>query len=253
MASPRVGRRLGLIVWLFVGIVVALLALVAYSVNLLSSGRALVAAESAWSKSQKDAIFYLKRYALDRTDPDFHAFERAIAVPLAMRRARQELSKPQPDSSSVRADLVHAGSHPDDVDGMVSLALRLRRFANMHEANELWVRSDAVIDEIAALGRRIRAEDKDASEAGTRQALYEIDRLNERIVPHQNQFAEALGEALRAVKDLLLVGMLVFSAAILLIAVGVSRRFLRQSEAHQQMLRDNEAQLRSLIVTAALT
>ena len=72
MASPRVGRRLGLIVWLFVGIVVALLALVAYSVNLLSSGRALVAAESAWSKSQKDAIFYLKRYALDRTDPDFH-------------------------------------------------------------------------------------------------------------------------------------------------------------------------------------
>src|SRR5436190_24053050 len=117
---PR-GRKLVLIVWLFVGIVVALLALVAYSVNLLSSGRALVAAESAWSKSQKDAIFYLKRYTLDRTDPDFSAFERAIAVPLAMRRARQELSKPQPDLGAARADLVRAGSHPDDVDGMVSL------------------------------------------------------------------------------------------------------------------------------------
>ena len=37
------GRKLVLIVWLFVGIVVCLLALVVYSVSLLSSGRALVA------------------------------------------------------------------------------------------------------------------------------------------------------------------------------------------------------------------
>jgi diguanylate cyclase (GGDEF)-like protein/PAS domain S-box-containing protein len=239
-------------VWLFVGIVVALLALVVYSVNLLSSGRALVAAESAWSKSQKDAVFYLKRYALDRTDADYRAFERAIAVPLAMRGARQEMSREKPDLDAVRADLVRAGSHPDDADGMITLAWRLRHFSQMHEANEMWARSDAVIDELAALGRRIHAEDKDAGEARTRQALYEIDRLHERIVPHQYRFSEALGEALRAVKDLIVVGMMIFSAAILLVAVGVSRRFLTQSEAHQRTLRENEAQLRLLIESAPL-
>jgi len=248
----RVGRRLGLIVWLFVGIVVALLALVVYSVNLLSSGRALVAAESTWSKSQKDAIFYLKRYALDRTDSDYRAFERAIAVPLALRSARLEMANAQPDFDAVRAYLVRGGSHPDDVDGMVDLAWRLRRFGQISDAMVLWERSDVVIDELAALGRRIRAEDKDAGEARTRQELYEIDRLHERLIPHQNQFSEVLGEALRAAKDLLLVGMLVFSLAILLIATAVSRRFVRQSEAYQRMLSDNESQLRDLIESAPL-
>ena len=103
MVSIRVGRRLGLIVWLFVGIVACLLALVVYSVSLLSSGRALVEAESAW-----------------------------------------------------------------------------------------------------------------------------------------------------AGKDLLLVAMLVFSSAMLLLAIGVSRRFLLQSEGLQRTLRENEAQMRGLIESAPL-
>ena len=252
MVSIRVGRRLGLIVWLFVGIVVCLLALVVYSVSLLSSGRALVAAESAWSKSQKDAIFYLKRYALDRTEADYRAFERAIEVPLAMRNARQEMAKAQPDFALVRNALVRSGSHPDDVEGMIALAWRMRNLGPMREANALWARSDAVIDDLAALGRRLHTEDPDASEARTRQALYEIDRLHERIEPHQYQFSEALGDSLRAGKDLLLVAMLVFSSAMLLLAVGVSRRFLTQSESLQHTLRENEAQVRGLIESAPL-
>jgi diguanylate cyclase (GGDEF)-like protein/PAS domain S-box-containing protein len=252
LGSIRVGRKLGLIVWLFVGIVVFLLALVVYSVSLLSSGRALVAAESAWSKSQKDAIFYLKRYALDRTEQDYRAFEREIAIPLALRAARLEMARPHPDFALVRAALVKGGSHPDDVEGLLSFAWRLRNFGPMREANALWVRSDAVIDELALLGRRIHADNPDAGEARTRQELYEIDRLHERIVPHQDEFSEALGEALRMSKDILLTVMLVFSSAMLLLAVAVSRRFLAQSDDLQRSLRDNEAQMRSLIESAPL-
>ena len=44
MVNEGSGRKLVLIVLLFVGIVVCLLALVVFSVSLLSSGRALVAA-----------------------------------------------------------------------------------------------------------------------------------------------------------------------------------------------------------------
>jgi diguanylate cyclase (GGDEF)-like protein/PAS domain S-box-containing protein len=243
---------LTLIVWIFVGIVVCLLALIVYSVNLLSSGRALVAAESAWSKSEKDAIFHLKRYALDRTEEDYRAFQAALAVPLAMRAARHELAKPDPDFERVRRELIKAGTHPGDVDGMVKLGWRLRNFGHMQEANALWARSDAVIDDLAALGRRLRAEDPDAGEARTRQALYEIDRLHQRIQPYQYRFAESLGEALRVGKDILLFGMLIFSGAMLLIAIGVSRRFVLQSENLQRTMQENETQLRSLIESAPL-
>ena len=252
MVSIRVGRRLVLIVWLFVGIVVCLLALVVYSVSLLSSGRALVAAESAWSKSQKDAVFYLKRYVLDRTDEDFRAFERALEVPMALRRARSEMAKPAPDAGLLRRELVKAGNHPEDIDGMVKLALRIRDFAPMREANTLWGRSDAVIDDLVRLGERVRAEDPDAGEARTRQALYEIDRLHARILPYQDHFSTALGDVLRSVKDVLLFGMLAFSGAMLLVVVGVSRRFVTQSEKLQRTLQENETQLRGIVESAPL-
>ena len=47
---------------------------------MLSSGRAFIAAESEWSKAQKDAVFYLTRYATERSEGDFEAFQRAMRV-----------------------------------------------------------------------------------------------------------------------------------------------------------------------------
>src|SRR5258707_1133527 len=78
-AIPR-GRRLVVIVWVFVAIVVTLLTAAVYSVELLSAGRAFVGAEGQWSRSQKDAAFYLSRYALTSDDADYKSFERALAV-----------------------------------------------------------------------------------------------------------------------------------------------------------------------------
>ncbi len=101
-AIPR-GRRLVVIVWVFVAIVVTLLTAAVYSVELLSAGRAFVGAEGQWSRSQKDAAFYLSRYALNSDDADYKSFERALAVPNADRRARIELSKADPDYNVARA------------------------------------------------------------------------------------------------------------------------------------------------------
>ena len=90
------GGRPVLIVWLFVGIVVLLLGLTIYSVELLGSGRAFVAAEGVWSKAQKDAVHYLSRYTIDRSEDNFQAFERAMAVMDGDRRARNELLRGSP-------------------------------------------------------------------------------------------------------------------------------------------------------------
>ncbi len=250
--SPPRGRRLVLIVWLFVAIVVCLLALVVYSVNLLSSGRALVAAESAWSEAERDTTFYLKRYALDRAEEDYRAFERAIAIPIAVRRARVEMLKPRPDLDLVRRELVKGGNHPDDIDGMVQLAYMLRSFGHMQEAIALWKQSDRPIDALVAMGPRLRAEGPDAGEARTRQALYEIDRIHAQILPYEERFSEAMGDGLRAGKALLITAMIVISGLLLLIAIGVSRRFLAQSERLELTLRENEGQLRDLIESAPL-
>src|ERR1700674_2925326 len=98
---PR-GRRLVVIVWVFVAIVVCLLTAAVYSLELLAAGRAFVGAEGLWSRAQKDATFHLTRYALDGNEADLKAYERAIAVPRGDRQARLELTKPDPDYSAAR-------------------------------------------------------------------------------------------------------------------------------------------------------
>src|SRR5512141_2189795 len=112
---PR-GRRLVVIVWLFVGIVVCLLTAAVYSVELLAAGRAFVGAEGQWSRSQKDAGFYLTRYALRGLEDDYRAFERAIAVPQGDRRARIALLKEEPDFAAARAGFLEGRNHPADID-----------------------------------------------------------------------------------------------------------------------------------------
>src|SRR5215467_2931483 len=84
------------IVWLFVGIVIFLLGLTVYSAHLLSAGRAFVAAESHWAKSQKDAVLYLTRYAMDRSEDDYEAYRRSMGVLDGDQLARIELMKPDP-------------------------------------------------------------------------------------------------------------------------------------------------------------
>jgi len=248
---PR-SRKLVVIVWLFAGIVACLLVLVAFSVSVLSTARAVVAADSAFSLAQKDAIFHLKRYALDRTEEDYRSFERAIAVPLALRRARIELAKPQPDLEVAKRELEQGGNHPDDVASMAWLAYRLRELPLMQEALARWARLDAPIDELVRLGERVKSEGADVSEARTRQDLYEIDRVHAELAPNQEQFSEALGASMRTGKALLLAAIFVISALLLLIAIAVSRRFVAHSEKLQATLRDNEAQLRNLIESAPL-
>src|SRR5512135_2791555 len=94
--APVRARPVG-IVWVFVGIVICLLALTVYSAHLLSSGNAFIAAEGAWSKAQKDSVFYLTRYAADRSEDDYDAYRNAMAVIDGDRLARSELLKPDPD------------------------------------------------------------------------------------------------------------------------------------------------------------
>jgi hypothetical protein len=216
------GRRLVLVVWLFVGIVICLLAVVVYGVSLLSSARAFVVAEGHWSKAQKDAIFHLKRYALDHREDDWKAFQREMAVPLGVRTARMEFLKPKPDLEAVRKGLLQGRSHPEDIDGMVELYYRLRGLDAMQEAIALWRRSDPHIDQLAEIGRRLK-ENGRPGPAQTRKALADIDAIHARISPHQDEFSARLGALQRTAKRALIVATLVFAGVLMLIAIFASR------------------------------
>jgi diguanylate cyclase (GGDEF)-like protein/PAS domain S-box-containing protein len=248
---PR-GRRLVVIVWVFAGIVLCLLTAAVYSVELLSAGRAFVGAEGQWSRSQKDAAFYLTRYALNSDEEDYQAFERAIAVPQGDRRARIELMKPDPDFAAARAGFIQGRVHPADIDAMMTLFRRFRDVGPVKQAVFLWERADSHIDGLTAIGHELYKAGPSADAAERALHIERIARLNATLGRLADAIAATLGEAQRAAQSVLLAGMLTLAGVLLVSGMYVSQRFVTQNEKLQQTLRESESQLRHLIESAPL-
>jgi diguanylate cyclase (GGDEF)-like protein/PAS domain S-box-containing protein len=245
------GGRPVLIVWLFVGIVILLLGLTIYSVELLGSGRAFVAAEGVWSKAQKDAVHYLSRYATDRSEDNFQAYERAMAVLDGDRRARHEFHSSDPDTSVVRQNLLKGGVHPTEVDGLISLYSRLRGFGPMEYAVSLWKRTDLYIDDLQGIAAQLRTSGPLTPEELTR-TLQRIESANRAIAPLEDDFASTLGDMQRTAQSLVVSGILIITGILLIAGITLSRRFLLQNQELQNSLSESESQLRHLIESAPL-
>ena len=251
LALPR-GRRLDFIVWLFVAIVVCLLIVAVYSVELLSAGRAFVSAEAVWSRSQKEAVFHLTRYALDHNEADFLAFERAIAVPLGDRKARVALTKPEPDYGAAADGFLQGRNHPAEIDSMIALFARFRSYGPVERAVALWELADVRVDELMKIGGELRGAGATLGPDERSRQVDRIAQINASLAMIEDAIAATLAEGQRTTQGLLLGGMLLLAGLLLVAGILISQRFVLQNERLQRALRENEAQLRELIESAPL-
>ena len=242
------------IIWMLVATVVILLAFSYYSLGLLSAARAFVGGEGLWSKAQKDAMYALTHYTLYRNPVDFQTFQDSLAVNLGDRRARIELEKTNPDFRVAWDGLVQGRNHPEDIDGMIQLFRSFRRLAEIDKAIGIWARADDQIDALLEVGTRIHAavQANALDSARTQQFLLELDSINRKVTPLEDDFSYTLGQASRRAKALLLVTMFVAVSALLATAFMLSRRLLRQALMAEAALREGEDQLRSLLKFAPL-
>lgn len=129
-----VARKLVVILWLFLVIVIGLLGLSYVTIQNLSAARAYVGGEGLWSKAQKQAVYDLLRYSISHADADYQNYRQALLVPLGDRQARLELQKPVPDMAIVRRGFIQGRNSPQDVEGMAKLFRRFRHSRYMSEA-----------------------------------------------------------------------------------------------------------------------
>src|SRR5260370_240404 len=141
-------KRMLLIVSPFLAIVAVLVWLAIVSMDILAAGRAYVEGESLWSKNQKEAVFHLMRFATTGSESDFRGYRKAITVPMGFRTARLELEKPHPNYSTVRAGFLQAGTHPDDIPGVISLYKRLQRVSSMKNVLDIWKTGDEFMERL---------------------------------------------------------------------------------------------------------
>jgi len=202
------------IVWLFVGIVIALLGLTVYSSKLQSAGRAFAASEAQWAKATKDAVFFLARFADNPVENDFRTYERAMST----------------------AD--QAGSAVFDFPLMDA--------APMRRVKQLVGRADLLADRLRGVGEGLRAgrsrEDAAAS----------IQQINLELAPLEAEIAADIDAILKSAQSLITSGILVITGVLLVGAILLSRRFLDQNARLQRTLAESENQLRHLVEAAPL-
>jgi diguanylate cyclase (GGDEF)-like protein len=218
------------IVWIFAALVICLMILADISFGLLSSMRAYVGAESLWSKSQKDAVFHLQKYAAGHEAVELREFHADIAVPLGDHEARVEMDKPNPDIRIVRQGFIRGGNHPDDVDRMFNLYRRFYWVSYVQRATRAWNTGDRYIIQLDGAATRLQRtiESPASTPAQIQSLLAEISLINENLTPIENEFVDALSEASRAVYRWLEALMFAAAPSLLILATALSMRILQQ-------------------------
>src|SRR5437899_3432847 len=241
LARFSISRRLLLIVWPFLAIVVLLVLLGVGSVDILSSVRAYVSGESLWSKAQKDAAYYLSNYARNRSPDDYRRFVDAIAIPLGDRVAREELEKPAPDLEEARRGFAVGRNHADDIPGMIRLFRVFRHVSYIDEAIAIWAEGDRNITELVAAAAELhRLIGIDAGPAQLRPVLERIDGINAALTPLEDAFSYTLGQASRMAQWVLVVVTMIAAISLVVLGIVLSRRMVSESDAFENALQFSE-------------
>ncbi|MCO7635116.1 EAL domain-containing protein [Pseudomonas guariconensis] len=225
-------RLLG-IIWPFIAIVVFQVLLGSISLYALSAVRAYVAGESLWSKAQKDAIYYLDRYADNRDERMFQRYRQAIAVPQGDHELRLALDQASPDLVAARNGILQGGNHPDDVDRIIWFYRNFRHISYMETAIAYWDIGDDYLRQLDTLATEMRdgfaqgqvpAHQVDAWKA-------RIVAINEGVTPASKAFSDALGEGSRMLLRVLLITNLATALFLIALAWRRSGKLLAQRQA----------------------
>ncbi len=233
-------KRMLLIVSPFLAIVVVLVWLAIVSIDILAAGRAYVEGESLWSKNQKEAVFHLLRFAETGSEANFLSYRKAIMVPLGFRKARLELEKAEPDYIIVRSGFLQGGTHPDDIDGVISLYERFHRVGYMASVLDIWKTGDEFLARLEAAAEELHDFQGigNADPLRREAALSRIIQVNEELKPWQNRFSNTLGEATRWIQSTLLLVILTVAGILIPFGILLTQRMVSQVDRAERELKE---------------
>ncbi len=224
-----IAKKLYFTVGIMALLIVVELVVLFFSIHTLSSVRAYVGGEGLYSKAQKDGLYQLLKYARTHDELDYAKFQGFMKVTQGDHKARMALSKPEPNFDEARQGFIEGRNDKEDADGMVQLFLRFHANEYIHRAIVAWTKADETIMSFLALGERLHKEINATpySQERVNAILEEIDPLNERLTPQEDEFSFTLGEGSRWLESVVLRLLFIVAFTVeftgLILAITVSR------------------------------
>jgi len=216
-----------------VGIMALLIAVelftLTFMIHTLSSTRALVGAEGLWSKAEKDAVYSLTKYGYTHNEKDYQQYLKLLAVPFGDSKARNELTKPNPNLDTVREGFTEGRINPDDIDGCIKLLTRFHSISYISNATSIWSRGDYYLGILQYMGNRlhIQVSSEQTSADKINETQEEIYMLNEKLTGLEDEFSFTLGEGSRWIEHLILKILFLIAVTVeftgLFLTISVSR------------------------------
>ncbi|KJC53529.1 GGDEF domain-containing protein [Bradyrhizobium sp. LTSP857] len=230
----------------FIAVVVLQAAIAGFSLEVMSSVRAYVAGEAMWSRSQKNAVYFLNLYLRSGEAGQFAQYQTSLAVPIGDEFARWALEREPVDVEAARIGFLQGGNHPDDVPGLIWLFRYFSQVSFLQEAIREWAATDPMLLELSVFGEVIRSELKNGPIADGGRLNFLSSRLsdlNSQFTGHANRFSTVLGEGSRAIK-LVLTGVNIATAAtLILLLIWHTRRLVLQRQAFEDALHAEKERL----------
>ncbi|MFK4385575.1 GGDEF domain-containing protein [Bradyrhizobium sp. USDA 223] len=230
----------------FVMVVVLQAAIAGFSLEVMSSVRAYVAGEALWSRSQKNAVYFLNLYLHSGEPSQFAQYQASLAVPIGDEFARWALERDPVDVEAARVGFLQGGNHPDDVPGLIWLFRYFNRVSFLQDAIREWAATDPMLLELSVFGEVIRSELKKGPIQDDDRLQFlssRLSELNAQFTVHAKQFSTVLGEGSRAIK-LTLTGInILTAAALILLLIWHTRRLVRQRQTFEDALHAEKERL----------
>ncbi|MDI3566472.1 GGDEF domain-containing protein [Bradyrhizobium sp. Arg816] len=230
----------------FVMVVVLQATIAGFSLEVMSSVRAYVAGEAMWSRSQKNAVYFLNLYLHSGEASQFAHYQASLAVPIGDEFARWALERDPVDVEAARVGFLQGGNHPDDVPGLIWLFRYFSRVSFLQEAIHEWAATDPMLLELSVFGEVIRSElahgpieDRDR----LRLLSSRLSELNTQFTVHAKRFSTVLGEGSRAIKVTLTCINIVAAATLILLLIWHTRRLMLQRQAFEDALHAEKERL----------
>ncbi|MGY4330267.1 hypothetical protein ACVWWG_004684 [Bradyrhizobium sp. LB7.2] len=230
----------------FVMVVVLQAAIAGFSLEVMSSVRAYVAGEAMWSRSQKNAVYFLNLYLHSGDASQFAQYQTSLAVPIGDEFARWALERDPVDVEVARIGFLQGDNDPDDVPGLIWLFRYFKQVSFLKEAIREWAATDPMLLELNVFGEVIRSElENGPVQDGNRLQLLSsrLSELNAQFTVHANRFSTVLGEGSRAIKMTLACVNIVTALTLILLLIWHTRRLVLQRQAFEDALHAEKERL----------